>query len=269
MIIEDLVSKYSCTVEFKMVDVREFKDFPLSPWVTVHAWFRIKLADWFLNLDRILYLDCDTLVLENLNLLWNTDLTNKYVGVVEDVWGSREYCYRLKMKSKSYFNSGMILIACNTWRKNNLFEQMKRFCLEGKEKIIFCDQDTLNKVIDEDKVILDPKFNFMDTWWRHYHYDYVGEMEQAYLNARETPVIIHYTGCKPWQKGCLNAYFAHWWDYAAKTSMYSVLKNKFLTSKRFYKKRPFFRWLLSFHYTLRGKKKIPTFTFLGKEYYYE
>ncbi len=264
--INDLTAHYTCTVEFKLVDLQEFENLPLSLWVTVHAWFRIKLAEWFPNLDRILYLDCDTLVIGNLEALWNVDLGNNYVGVVEDIWNGKQYSRRLKMKSADYFNSGVILIACERWRQDHLFERMKAFCLNNPRKIVFCDQDTLNAVIDERKVILDPKFNLIDGWWRHYHYDYVGDHEEAYLKAREIPVIIHYTGCKPWQKGCLNAYCDQWWDYAAKTSIYPALKTKFLNSQPFHKKRPFFSWLLSFHYTLKGSTKIPTITILGKEF---
>ena len=58
------------------MDESQFADLTLSKWVTVQAWFRIKLPDLCKDLDKVLYLDCDTLIRGNLDELFSLDLTD-------------------------------------------------------------------------------------------------------------------------------------------------------------------------------------------------
>ena len=95
------------------MDESQFADLTLSKWVTVQAWFRIKLPDLCKDLDKVLYLDCDTLIRGNLDELFSLDLTDKYLAGVKDVWGVSKYVKRLGMKSGVYVNSGMLLFNCN------------------------------------------------------------------------------------------------------------------------------------------------------------
>ena len=76
--------------------------------------------------------------------------------------------------------------------------------LINKKIIKFCDQDTLNKVIDTKKINLPQKYNFMDTWWRNNYNEYEGEDLINYEIAKESPLIVHLTGPKPNVKGCKN-----------------------------------------------------------------
>ena len=50
----------------------------------VTSCYRFILADLLPSLDRIIYLDVDTLVLRDLTELWRTDLEGKFIGVVKD-----------------------------------------------------------------------------------------------------------------------------------------------------------------------------------------
>ena len=95
------------------MDESQFANLTLSKWVTVQAWFRIKLPDLCKDLDKVLYLDCDTLIRGNLDELFSLDLTDKYLAGVKDVWGVSKYVKRLGMKSGVYVNSGMLLFNCD------------------------------------------------------------------------------------------------------------------------------------------------------------
>ena len=262
--IDKLKSVKDCKLRFLQVDENIFTALPLSHWVTVQAWFRIKLPDMCPDLDKILYLDCDTLILGNLEELFNTDLSGKYFAGVKDVWGVKKYCKRLNMTSGVYVNSGMLLLNAEYCRQENFFDKIVDFANNNAKIIEFCDQDSINKVADENKVVLHPRFNFMDTWWRGGYYEFSPEEEQKYLNAKESPVIAHLTGPKPAFKGCGNKFKDKWWEYAKMTNIYTELKDDYENSKE--PKEPLKDKIFSIKNKYEGKTKIKILTILGLQF---
>lgn len=245
------------------MDESQFADLTLSKWVTVQAWFRIKLPDLCKDLDKVLYLDCDTLIRGNLDELFSLDLTNKYLAGVKDVWGVSKYVKRLGMKSGVYVNSGMLLFNCNYCRKEHFFDKVVDFAKNNAKIIEFCDQDSINKVVDEYKLVISPKYNLMDTWWRGGYYEFEGEEETEYLQAKENPVIVHLTGLKPAFKGCGNKFKDEWWEVAKKTNIYDELLRDYMASKEPSNKEPLFRQIFSIKNEYKGKTKTKVLRLLG------
>ena len=241
----------------------DFSSLTLSHWVTIQAWFRIKLPDSCPDLDKILYLDCDTLVRGNLDELFSLDLSGKFLAGVKDVWGVNKYVKRLEMKSPVYVNSGMLLFNCDYCRKEEFFEKVVDFAKNNEKIIEFCDQDSINKVADENKLVLSSKYNYMDTWWRGGYYEFSGGEEEDYLAARENPVIVHLTGLKPAFKGCRNKFKEEWWEYAKHTAIYEELKRDYENSSEPDKHEPFLRQLFSIKNEYQGKIKTKVLRVLG------
>ena len=245
------------------MDESQFADLTLSKWVTVQAWFRIKLPDLCKDLDKVLYLDCDTLIRGNLDELFSLDLTDKYLAGVKDVWGVSKYVKRLDMKSGVYVNSGMLLFNCDYCRKEHFFDKVVDFAKNNAKIIEFCDQDSINKVVDEYKLVISPKYNLMDTWWRGGYYEFEGEEETEYLQAKENPVIVHLTGLKPAFKGCGNKFKDEWWEVAKKTNIYDELLRDYMASKEPSNKEPLFRQIFSIKNEYKGKTKTKVLRLLG------
>ena len=245
------------------MDESQFADLTLSKWVTVQAWFRIKLPDLCKDLDKVLYLDCDTLIRGNLDELFSMDLTGKYLAGVKDVWGVSKYVKRLGMKSGVYVNSGMLLFNCNYCRKEHFFDKVVDFAKNNAKIIEFCDQDSINKVVDEHKLVISPKYNLMDTWWRGGYYEFEGEEEAEYLQAKENPVIAHLTGLKPAFKGCGNKFKDEWWEVAKKTKIYDELLRDYMASKEPSNKEPLLRQIFSIKNEYKGKTKTKVLRLLG------
>ena len=245
------------------MDESQFADLTLSKWVTVQAWFRIKLPDLCKDLDKVLYLDCDTLIRGNLDELFSMDLTGKYLAGVKDVWGVSKYVKRLGMKSGVYVNSGMLLFNCNYCRKEHFFDKVVDFAKNNAKIIEFCDQDSINKVVDEHKLVISPKYNLMDTWWRGGYYEFEGEEEAEYLHAKENPVIAHLTGLKPAFKGCGNKFKDEWWEVAKKTKIYDELLRDYMASKEPSNKEPLLRQIFSIKNEYKGKTKTKVLRLLG------
>ena len=245
------------------MDESQFADLTLSKWVTVQAWFRIKLPDLCKDLDKVLYLDCDTLIRGNLDELFSLDLTDKYLAGVKDVWGVSKYVKRLGMKSGVYVNSGMLLFNCNYCRKEHFFDKVVDFAKNNAKIIEFCDQDSINKVVDEYKLVISPKYNMMDTWWRGGYYEFEGEEETEYLQSKENPVIVHLTGLKPAFKGCGNKFKDEWWEVAKKTKIYDELLRDYMASKEPSNKEPLLKQIFSIKNEYKGKTKTKVLRLLG------
>ena len=245
------------------MDESQFADLTLSKWVTVQAWFRIKLPDLCKDLDKVLYLDCDTLIRGNLDELFSLDLTDKYLAGVKDVWGVSKYVKRLGIKSGVYVNSGMLLFNCDYCRKEHFFDKVVDFAKNNTKIIEFCDQDSINKVVDEHKLVISPKYNLMDTWWRGGYYEFEGEEETEYLQAKENPVIAHLTGLKPAFKGCGNKFKDEWWEVAKKTKIYDELLRDYMASKEPSDKEPLLRQIFSIKNEYKGKTKTKVLRLLG------
>lgn len=248
------------------MDENQFADLTLSKWVTVQAWFRIKLPDLCKDLDKVLYLDCDTLIRGNLDELFSLDLTDKYLAGVKDVWGVSKYVKRLDMKSGVYVNSGMLLFNCDYCRKEHFFDKVVDFAKNNAKIIEFCDQDSINKVVDEHKVVVSPKYNYMDTWWRGGYYEFEGEEETEYLQAKENPVIAHLTGLKPAFKGCGNKFKDEWWEVAKKTKIYDELLRDYMASKEPSNNEPLLRQIFSIKNEYEGKTKKKILRILGLKF---
>lgn len=253
-------------VKIRMLKIDEtlFNNLPLSKWVTVQAWFRIALPDLCKDLDKICYLDCDTLVRGDLEELFRIDLTNKYLGGVKDVWGVLSHVKRLSMESNIYLNSGMLLLNADFCRKESFFEKITNFANSNKSIIEFCDQDAINKVVDINKVVLHPKYNFMDTWWRGGYHEHEAQDELDYLNAQTNAIIVHLTGIKPAFKGCKNIFKDEWWQYAEKTSVYNELKLGFDNSQ--VPQEPFTEKLFSIKNEYHKKNKTKILKILGLKF---
>ncbi len=226
--LKDVTRAGNAEITFAKINAQEFEKFTLSDWVTVQAWFRTKLPDLFPELDKILYLDCDTLVAAPLEELWNAPIDGLATAVVRDIWNVEKYSQRLDLKSMQYFNSGMMLINCKYWRENKIFEQIRQYACT--HKVEYCDQDTLNKIIDEKKLMLPMKFNYLEPWWREGYHEYNGEYAKPYAEAQRAPVIIHFTGPKPNRKGCEHSFAPLWWEYANRTPIAKSLRDKFENS---------------------------------------
>ena len=261
--LKKLGSLKGASIKLLKLDENIFSGLTLSKWVTVQAWFRIKLPQMCLDVDKVLYLDCDTLVLGNLKELFSLNLDGKFLAGVKDVWGVNKYVKRLGMKSDVYLNSGMLLFNCKYCREENFFDKVVDFAKNNEKIIEFCDQDSINKIVDEKKSVLHPKYNFMDTWWRGGYYEFEGKEEEEYLSAKESPVIAHLTGLKPAFKGCKNKFKDEWWKYAKMTPIYEELLRDYENSIEPSNKEPLLRRIFSIKNEYEGKIKKKMLTILG------
>ena len=206
------VKKYKfCKIRYIKIDRTEFEKYPTVCWVSTAAWFRVKIADTCPDCDKILYLDSDTLVRASLTDLFNIDLSDNYVAT---------YNYKcpnyMNLKNNSYFNSGVILLNCKTWREEKVSKKIKEYVKAYGHTVKCADQDVLNFVCDSRKFYLPEEYNYCEP---HFRKD---PNFKRKINAK----IVHFTGPNPNRFTCINSYKQEWLEYAIKTPCYDEFVNQ-------------------------------------------
>ncbi len=87
--------------------------------------------------NKLLYLDVDIMVKDNIAKLFNNDIENFELAAVRDRYGK-------VFIDRNYFNSGVMLLNLAKIRKNNLFARVRNLVLT--KKMSFPDQTALNKL---------------------------------------------------------------------------------------------------------------------------
>lgn len=211
------------------IDDKIFDNFPCSEWVTVESWFCSLLADLMPNNDNVLYMHCDTMVKESLSDLFKTDLGDNWVGVVEDVAYSKKQSDRLEISDNLYFNSGVVLINTKAWKKADFYNQLRNTVLINKN--ILNEQDALNKVCDCKKLLLSPKYNYMQIWWKKSNHQYDNKYLKEYEKASEKPAIVHFIGAKPNSSGCKNKFTSEFLEYTKLVPAYDTMHKEISLNK--------------------------------------
>lgn len=115
------------------------------------------------EIEKILYLDGDTLITGDLSELWNMDLgENICGGVLDSVTLDAKTRIGLK-EYDNYFNAGVLLINLKKWKEENIESKLLYFLNINKGNVFHHDQGLVNAVIREWKE-LPAKFNTMSVY---------------------------------------------------------------------------------------------------------
>lgn len=195
-LIKSLVKKRRQHIEFLSVDNKLFASMPVMRHFEQQNYYRFIIPQLKPNLSKALYLDSDIVVTRSLNRLWNTNLGDNYVGAVSDFGMLLEICQKqLASKSSilsfdgSYFNSGVLLINLDLWKKDKIAQKLFSDTIKIKDKILYADQCVLNYTLKGRVQYLPYKYNLQT------HGDYIADydLRDEYFKAEHSPVIIHYT----------------------------------------------------------------------------
>ena len=173
---------------------------------TPAMWYRLFLPELLPGVERVLYLDVDTLAADALAPLWETDLDGHWVAAVTNVfepWSAGRPA-ELGLRPEDYFNSGVLLLNLAAMRRDGRGEALRAFVRERGEALLWPDQDALNVVLGERRLALHPRWNCMNSVLTFsWSADVLGA--EAVDEARRRPGIRHFEGPganKPWHLLC-------------------------------------------------------------------
>ena len=196
----------------KVNDVK-LRDLYTRTW-PIQTWYRILIPEILPQyIDKVLYLDTDTLLLSNLNGLFETDMTGKSIAATIDYQTIFDYPFeRCKYNSElGYICSGVMLMNLNYWRHYNITERIIDWAHRNENRLKCPDQDAINFICKDNKIVLPMQYGIMDCFLTNPIFKKEGYTEQI-KDCLENPIIVHYNGCPPWYKEYEKHSFHHQWE---------------------------------------------------------
>ena len=221
------LQEWVCGIERKCIKFYElseddFKDFPVGDaYINLTTYFRLVIQDKLPAIEKVIYLDCDTIVNGSLKELWNTEMGNCAVAGVRDrVNDSIRLYNRLRYPMHNgYVNAGVLLINLKKWRVFHVFDKAKEIAKAMPKALKNHDQDIINILFHDNKLMLPFRYNLLEYYlyveeWLYLDHKYYPEIIEACKN----PTIIHF--CmpqKPWHYECINPFKELYYKYCKMT----------------------------------------------------
>lgn len=224
---EELKSiKQNFSMEFIKVEMSLFENFPTVAHFSANMYSRFLIPDLKPEINKAIYMDVDVIVNGDIKELFNIDLENYPIAATpylhELEANPENWCDSIKkriglnLRSK-YFNSGLLLMDCDYFRKNNLQKFLFETTKEKAKDLLCPDQDILNITFENNYKILPANYNLIIDMTDKNIFD----------KYKDGFYVLHYTGGKgyrPWLNSeCLGS--QEFWKNAQNTPFYEQLLN--------------------------------------------
>ena len=206
------LGRFDISVHFINVFQESYANLMVSNHITIEAYFRISLADLLpKRIKRVIYLDCDIILLGSLKPLWHIELNGFKLAAVAELFNYRNVELGFD-KDVKYFNSGVLVIDLSVWRSEQISNQIFDYLEMHPEKIKFHDQDALNAVLVNKWLELPEIYNFT-----------ISYMERSMkfnklISNSQMPVILHFNqSFKAWHYQSRHPYKGLYYKYLERT----------------------------------------------------
>lgn len=222
--IEDFINFHGHHFEGICIDKKIFSNAPIVKHYSVEMYYRLLAYEFLPNdMERILYLDPDILVINELEDLYNEDIDGYLYAAAYHDLGKLKEINKIRLKPyeiEAYYNSGVLLMNLVEQRNFIKKEEIFDFVEKNKRKLILPDQDVINGLYskyikDVDEIL----YNF-DA--RFYHYYKLMSMNKVNMDfVINNTRIIHFCGKKkPWHQnytGKFHSLYKHYERLAKRT----------------------------------------------------
>ena len=175
------------------------------------------------SIEKVLYLDSDTLILEDIEPLFQQDAANY------PLWAAQDYTGQFNSPAagirnlnqfgirgdEKYFNSGVLLFNLNKWRDEKITEEILAFIKKNPDTLHLGDQNPINIYLHKKIGELDFSWNFQlpDRNMREGHWIF------STITSNAKPKILHFVSTeKPWLTSDDRPYKNLYKQYAQKTT---------------------------------------------------
>lgn len=240
-----IAHNYGRTIHF--IDAAIVEEHFGSSGLALGIWGTIVYAKWLLpsiideEINRILYIDSDTMVRGSLKDVYEMDMEGRPIAMSMDLMNIHIRKELQLSYDKRYYNTGMVLFDTYEYRKQKCIDIFMNHVRKVRKNYILSEQD-IATVCWNDKIIpMAMEYNYISLY-DHYRYDDVCKAyglnqkifygEEEYKKARENPIIVHFPATfdlKPWFSNCIAERVLEYDAYWKKTS-WKLKKEKFKTS---------------------------------------
>lgn len=199
-LLKSLSFYYNYNIHFYVFEIDKYQHFFTGDaHVSLETYLRIFAAEVLPdNIEKVLYLDADLVVVDDVRPLWHICLDNHVLAAVKDPYG---YFRRAELRIPrefTYVNAGVLLMNLKKWREMNLIPKLVSFIESSGESLTFWDQDAINAVLYSKITVLSYRWNLQARMFRSVADINCEDQEEIY-SARNNPAIIHYSSYhKPW-----------------------------------------------------------------------
>ena len=208
---------HNAVIEFKNFSVNSFANYRVDGHISLASYLRLFMTQFLdSDIDKVLYLDCDLIVREDIEDLWATDVTQYFLAAAPDPYSDNHVNLGFREDEK-YFNSGVLLVNLAKWRENDVLPQLLRYVEQNSQILRYHDQCALNAIFRNQVLFLPYRWNFPAR-----NADLpphaLGMTRREFRELRQKPSIVHYTGpFKPWLYSQEPHYKALYYEYLAFT----------------------------------------------------
>lgn len=192
--------------KLKVITITEayFQDAPVIKHYTKEMYYRL-LAFKFLpeDVEKILYLDPDILVINEIDKLYETDISDYLFAAAYHDLATVKELNKLRLlpyEIDAYYNSGVLLMNVSKQRKMINEQEIYDFVEKNKLKLILPDQDILNGLYSKEiKKVDEIYYNYDARFYPYYKLVSKGKVDLDFVINNTS--IIHFCGKKkPWHK---------------------------------------------------------------------
>ena len=204
--------------------------------ISVETYFRFLIQSILPDYDKVLYLDCDTIINADVAELYNTDIEGYMLAAVRDVdfLGQINGANKKTLKyvteefhmqdPYNYFQAGVLLFNEKEMKKAHSVNEWLTF---ASTPYMYNDQDVLNLYCEGHVKYLDMAWNLITDCDHTRVKDVIihapDQVQKEYASAHANPKIIHYAGyMKPWHRPTED-YAEYFWSALRRTDFYEVL----------------------------------------------
>lgn len=206
------------------IDAAEFSDAPITDRYPPEMYYRLLAAKYLPDsLERILYLDPDTVVLKSLWELYNMPFEGCLLAAASHVGKLMSLLNAARLntweKDEPYINSGVMLLNLEQLRISQSEEEIYAYIRRCRNRLILPDQDIISGLYGSEIKLIDPFLYNMTE--RIYEFRMATEVWHNLDWVKAHTVIVHYCGRnKPWKDNYIGALDIFYEDAEAYLNMF-------------------------------------------------
>lgn len=236
-----LKTNRDCLINFVEINEDDFEDYKVvntHKYLTLPAFYRLKLPQLLPDVNRVIYLDCDVIVNSSLSELFNTNMGECSIAGVHDI-DKKDV-----RENPTCVNSGVLVMDLANMRKYNIQEKFLEWTKNNIARIKKGDQQIINETLRGKIKILDDRWNVQSSNFSNRS------------SFTQKPKIVHFVARKkPWHYASFSyhrdLYFKYLqltpWKLSKEDYIHWTKDNQKDSIKEYLKYRPLF-WLRPIFY---------------------
>lgn len=218
----------NCEINFLDVSenlLKNFMNIEMHQHLNLSVYNRLFIPDLLPNIDKVIYLDSDIVVVDNIADLNNIDMgDNLFLGALDPF--AEKHSANLGYSNYPYINSGVLLINCEKLRSSNYLDKLVSSVEYLKDKAKAGDQDFINYCFHKEIGLISSAWNvFLPFNYKRYGMNEPNDND--YVLSKKNPHIIHFVGpMKPWMEETTHPYKNKFLKYFRKTKFWNEEKKE-------------------------------------------